>query len=210
MIDFDYILTHFKEPIWPRTISTKTTQGRQIMVRSREEALAGFAQANYLDCRISAYSPNALENPSEIERYQGITSITPKNLIIIIDLDKSTFKSDKIMELALSKTLKNIKSLLDVEPTVIWSGNGYHIYLVLDSDGIILEIIKQLVDIKVNQLSLKFMRFVESFLSNNKSDKAHNTTVSFNNCMMRIPGSINSKNGCEVRIVKEWNPVGYR
>jgi hypothetical protein len=49
------------------------------------------------------------------------------------------------------------------------------------------------------------MRFAESFLSDGKSDRAHNTTVSFNNCMMRIPGSINSKNNCEVRLVQEWN-----
>ena len=53
----DFILEHFEFQyfIWPRTISTKTTQGRQILVYSKEEAFARFKQANFLDCRISAY-----------------------------------------------------------------------------------------------------------------------------------------------------------
>jgi hypothetical protein len=38
----DFILKHFEFQffIWPRTISTKTTQGRQILVYDKEEALA--------------------------------------------------------------------------------------------------------------------------------------------------------------------------
>ena len=51
----DFLLDHFDSDIWPRTISTKTTQGKQIIVYSKEEALARFKQANCLDCRISAY-----------------------------------------------------------------------------------------------------------------------------------------------------------
>jgi hypothetical protein len=115
-----------------------------------------------------------------------------------------------MMDLSLTNTLQKIKSTLDVdlEPTVIWSGNGYHIYLVMDSNGITLENVKQLTDIKIDQLSTRFLRFVESYLSDGKSDRAHNTTVSFNNCMMRVPGSINSKNNSEVRIINRWNPIG--
>ena len=37
----DFILSHFMEG-FPRTISTKTTEGRQIVVYSKEEALARF------------------------------------------------------------------------------------------------------------------------------------------------------------------------
>lgn len=198
----DFILGHFhNQQIWPRKISTGTTKGGQKLVNSREEALARFAQANYLDCRISAYPPNATENPSDLEKYLGLRKITPRNLVIIIDLDKSAFKDDKGLQLTLSKTLQNIKSVLDVDtPTVIWSGNGYHIYLVLDSEGIILENVKELSEL-ADDLSLKFLRFVEWFLSNGKSDKQHNTTVSFNNCMMRIPGSFNSKNNAQIRII---------
>lgn len=129
-----------------------------------------------------------------------------------MDLDKCTFKSDRALNLALERTLQNIKQILDVnlEPTVIWSGNGYHIYLVLDSNGIVLENVKQLADIKIDRISLRFLRFAESYLSHGKSDRQHNTTVSFNNSMMRVPGSINSKNNCQVRIIQKWNPIGKR
>src|SRR5215207_2674486 len=52
------ILSHFHEQDrWPRTISTKATEGRQVVVDTEEEALAWFKAANYFDCRISAYPP---------------------------------------------------------------------------------------------------------------------------------------------------------
>ncbi len=54
--ELEIILTHFAGIDFPRTISTKTTEGRQVMVNDKEEALARFKQANYLDCRINAYS----------------------------------------------------------------------------------------------------------------------------------------------------------
>src|SRR6476469_3890757 len=73
----DYLLTHFEEPIWPRTISTMTTQERQIVVFSRMEAFARFKQANGLDCRINAY-PNYVE-------WKGINRQAPNFIFIDID-----------------------------------------------------------------------------------------------------------------------------
>jgi hypothetical protein len=35
----DFILGDFEELVWPRTISTKTTEGRQISVFNKDEAL---------------------------------------------------------------------------------------------------------------------------------------------------------------------------
>ena len=50
---------------FPRKVSTRTTGGRQVLVNDRPQALARFDQANWLDCRVSAYtelddSPNFL------------------------------------------------------------------------------------------------------------------------------------------------------
>ena len=73
----DFILSHMKGSTWPRTISTKTTENWQILVKNKEEAIARFEQANFLDCRMSAYCPNADENPSTIARFQGIRTVTP-------------------------------------------------------------------------------------------------------------------------------------
>jgi hypothetical protein len=61
----DFILGHFQDCLFPRTISTKTTEGRQVPVYNKEEALARFKQADYLDCKISAY-------PKYVE-WQGLT-----------------------------------------------------------------------------------------------------------------------------------------
>jgi len=56
--------------------------------------------------------------------------------------------------------------------------------------------------------SRKFIQFAEQFLSDNKADPCHSKGISFKNCMIRIPGSTNSKNGGEeVKIIQEWNGV---
>jgi hypothetical protein len=41
--NLDFILSHFQGScLWPRRISTKTTDNRQILVYSKEEALARY------------------------------------------------------------------------------------------------------------------------------------------------------------------------
>ena len=198
----DFILNHFEgQQLWPRTISTKTTEGRQLVANSQQEALARFAQANFLDCRISAYPP-----PSEVTTFVGVNLNTSPS-IVMIDLDRETFNTQKAFDMALSRTLKKISKMLISDPTVIWSGSGYHIYLVLDA--FVLESEDAFNNSKFgSNPSQKFLRFAELFLSNGKCDPQHNKTVSLRNCMLRVPGSVNSKNGQTVRIVKTWN--GYR
>ena len=115
---FDFLQIHFHDPIFPRTISTKMTEGRQVLVFSREDALARFRESN-LDCRINAYP--------DYTGFSGINRQAPS--FIFIDLDKSGFKTPEAHHLALSMTLKNIEEKLDGgRPTVVWSGNGFHIY----------------------------------------------------------------------------------
>jgi hypothetical protein len=198
----DYILNHFEGPrLWPRTISTKTTEHRQVIVNNREEAQARFEQSKMLDCRISAYAL-----PSEVSTFVGVNLNTAPN-VVMIDLDRETFSTQRAFEMALTKTLRKISKILISEPTVIWSGSGYHIYLVLDA--FVLEGEDAFNNSKFgSNPSQKFLRFAERFLSNGKCDPQHNKTVSFKNCMLRIPGSINSKNGEKVRINQKWN--GYR
>ncbi len=47
------------------------------------------------------------------------------------------------------------------------------------------------------------MRFAKDFLSNGKADK--NNYPSFKSCLLRIPGSINSKYNKKATIVQKWN-----
>jgi hypothetical protein len=200
----DFILSHFQEPVWPRTISTKSTEGRQIIAHNKEEALSYFKAANYLDCKISAYYYYRTSNIvlSFLETKKNV--IAPS--LIMIDLDRCNFfESNKALESALLKILKRIKELLlDLKPTVIWSGNGYHIYIPINA--IVLEDIKEFSNIEC--VSTKFVRFAEWRLSGGLSDPAHNHTVSINNCMLRVPGSYNSKEHAidpQVRIIKKWD-----
>jgi hypothetical protein len=194
---FNFLITHFQDPLFPRTISTKVTEGRQILVFSREEALSRFRESNFLDCRINAY-PDYTE-------FSGINREKPH--FIFIDLDESSFKTSETHDRALSITLKNIEEKLDGgKPTVVWSGNGYHIYQPVEA--IVLE--QEEVFNKFDQPSRRFLKFAEQYLSNYKSDPSHNP--SFKSCMIRIPGSHNSKriqdedkSSSEVKVLKRWN-----
>ncbi|HKG30666.1 MAG TPA: hypothetical protein VKA91_05295 [Nitrososphaeraceae archaeon] len=193
----DFILTHLKNSTrWPRTISTKASEGRQITVYSKQEALLCYKDSNYLDCRISVYSANAEQQTIDL---------------IMIDLDLSNFKHNngiKTLNLVKEKTLTKIQDTFDLskrfEPaTVLWSGNGYHLYIPTESQNAILEQMSEFKSYK--EPSKLFLRFAECYLSNGRADSEHYHTVSFKNCLFRIPGSYNSKNMSQVGIVQKWN-----
>ena len=166
-IDLDFILKHFEPPIWPRTISTKTTQGGQIPVYNKEEAIARFEQAEFLDCRINAYP---------IREEWGIKLLGQKPDSIFIDLDLSRFGSLEALDRALNKNLSNIRDKLDnAYPTVQWSGNGYHTLQPIEA--FILE--SESVFESFENPSMKFLRFAEPYLSDNKADPFHSRSLSF-------------------------------
>jgi hypothetical protein len=191
----NFILNHFEEPLFPRTISTYRSEGRQFEVFSREEVIKAFEQSDFLDCRVNAYR--------SYTQYKGINRQSPN--FIFIDLDRSTFNTERAHRMALTATLKNIKEkLFDANPTVLWTGNGYHIYQPIEA--FVLE--EEEVFSDFDQPSKAFLKFAEQYLSNNKSDPSHNP--SFKSCMIRIPGSFNSKcilegKDPEVRIIQRWN-----
>ncbi len=198
----DFIQRHLSEPIWPRTISTHTTHGSQVLVYSREEALARFNQAKLVDCSINAYP--------DYTGFGDVNRQAPN--FIFIDLDLYHFNSLMALDRTLRKVLKNIKEKLrGAQPTVIWSGNGYHIYLPIQA--FILE--SESVFAGFEQPSKIFLRFSEKRLSNGKADPCHSNNLSFGNCMLRVPGSHNWK--CvkrnnnilgpitEIKIVQKWD-----
>jgi hypothetical protein len=107
----DFILGHFAVFAFPRTISTKTTEGRQVWVNNKAEALARFKQANYLDCRINAYSKHDIKGDPNF---------------IFIDID-STQQS------TIDRILKGRLQSINANPTVLFTGSGYHIYQPIQS-----------------------------------------------------------------------------
>ena len=64
-------LNHLKEPLFPRTISTYTSEGRQFEVFSKEEMIKAFEQSDLLDCRESM----------PVLRIQNIKESTDRHLI---------------------------------------------------------------------------------------------------------------------------------
>ena len=203
-IGLDFILSHLEQPvIFPRTIMTKKL-GYQKIVYSKENALEHFLESDFVDCRINAF-PSLQEGATWIPQ------------LLFIDLDLSDFK--KSLKVTLNKILKNIKEKLDddnAHPTVLWSGNGYHIILPVYCP-IELERIRQFQGFNISKLSQEFLRFSKDYLSNGKGDKSN--YPSFRSCLLRIPNSYNGKclaRGGEeeslensiVKIIQEWH--GYR
>jgi hypothetical protein len=85
--DIQLILDHFEQPIFPRTISTKATQGRQIPVYNIEEAYRKFEDANFIDCRINAYPVYT--------NYKGINRQAPN--FVMCDLDITKFRREIVI-----------------------------------------------------------------------------------------------------------------
>src|ERR671918_1003732 len=127
----DFILDHFHDPLFPRKIMTKQL-GYQVEIFNKEESLEYFKTSNYEDCRINAY-------PSFTE-YQGINR-TPISFLMV-DLDLKDFgneskKGKAVLDRILNKILQKISESIGGNPTVLWTGNGYHLYQAVS--GYILE-----------------------------------------------------------------------
>ena len=188
----DFILSHFiQDKLFPRTIMTEKV-GYQKEVFSRKEALQFFQESEYLDCRINAFP--SYTNYKDIQRY-------PPDLIFI-DLDKNKFQNNASFENALLTILKNIKKKLGdkTRPSVLETGGGYHIILPITCPSP-LEHITEFSE--YDKPSQEFLRFAKDFLSDGKADK--NNKPSFRSCLLRIPGSINSKYGNKVKIIQKGN-----
>jgi hypothetical protein len=199
----DFILQHSQEPIFPRTIMAAGIQG-QVAVSSRDQILAYFKAANYKDCRINAFP--------RYTSYNGINR-QPANFIFI-DLDLTNFSNDRVkLDRVKDRTCKNIQKAFGdhIQPTVLWTGGGYHIYLPLSGD-----IIPEQYDVfaefadwwRINRnkdLTSVFMGFAKRFFTDGKCDKAHTPTVK--SCLLRVPDTMNTKRQAEqeVAIIQPWN-----
>jgi len=100
------------------------------------------------------------------------------------------FKSVEGLNRALTRALNFIRAKLgeNISPTVLWTGNGYHIYLPVSA--FILEL--ESICAGFEEPSRRFIQWTEQFLSNNKADSCHSNSLSFKNCMVRVQGSFNS------------------
>jgi hypothetical protein len=61
----------------------------------------------------------------------------------------------------------------------------------------------RLADPAGKDLTSRFIQFAEDYLTNKKGDPQHNPTIG--SCLVRIPGTINSKCGQIVEVVQRWD-----
>jgi hypothetical protein len=203
----NFILGHLDDQ-WPKTISTHWTANAQIRVNHPEDAIYRFSQARLLDCKISAYPEytDEFRKGAKDCNVVGGRGITPN--FLFIDLDKGAFNGDlALLKAALFRTLHNINEKFHskFKPTILWSGNGYHIYLPVQLSGpswclAHTDVFHDLCP--MGDADRRFIQWAEQYLSEGKADPAHSKGVSFKNIMLRIPGSINSKNGQSKGITK--------
>ena len=168
--NIQFILSHFQEPLFPRTISTHLSRGRQILVQDINQIYQEFEKSKFIDCRISAFP--SIENP------------VPNFIFIDLDDIHKNISLDKILQI----TLSNIKKRLRGIPTVLWTGNGYHIYQPIDNS----QRFEELEDFKeFDNPDNRFLRFEKDYLSSGYADKAN--YPSLKSCLLRVPGTLNSK-----------------
>ena len=105
--------------------------------------------------------------------YQGINLTAPS--FIIIDLDLKDFESQEMLDKILRKTLNKINKIFHgAQPTVLWTGGGYHIYQPIR--GFVLEEIDRFacfIDPNKKDLTSRFMQFAEDYFTDKKSDSQH-------------------------------------
>lgn len=229
----------------------------QFSVSSGEEMFKRFNQANYVDCRINAYPeytkwekygivrypPNFLFFDLDLSNFakykvpekmleralkttlNKISSIIPKHSRTLLQSQHSSLKrldgyynGNRVLE-----------ESTYAKPTVLWTGNGYHVYLPISA--IILDQEKYFsMDQfpclfssmgKYNNWSVSevFLKYAENYFTNGKADPQH--MPKYKTCLIRIPGSYNSKllyNGLSkkeslVKVVHRWNgkkiPIQY-
>jgi Primase X len=180
--------------------------GYQAEVFNKDEILEYFEDSNYEDCRINAY-------PSFTE-YHGINR-TPISFLMV-DLDLKDFADEKkkgkaALDRVLASTLKSIKESIGGNPTVLWTGNGYHLYQPVS--GFILEEYETFYEFTKyvdKDLTSMFIQFAEEYFTDYTADRLHNPTVK--SCLVRIPASLNSKciskrEDAVVKVVQKWDSV---
>jgi hypothetical protein len=243
--NLDFILSHFDlNNLFPRKMMTSISNG-QFFVNNKREILSRCRESNYIDCRINAYPFLQTANYKSNKQFL----LSPD--FVFIDLDLSCFdkftRPMEMLDISLKKVLEKILLVaqacphqhqnssiqrrissnendlmyLKVEPTVLWTGNGYHVYLPIQS--LSLDRYEQFSKEKYPNLftdyrkysrfsvSELFLQYAENFLTNGKADPNHKPT--FKSCLIRIPGTFNSKclqrdhdrENSKVKIIRKWN-----
>jgi hypothetical protein len=226
----------------------------QFTVHSEEEIMNRCTQANFVDCRINAYPESTKWEKYDLVRYPPNFLFFDLDLTLF-----TKYKNPKrLLDMALRKTINKISTLIPkhfetlpsqpkfskvsgsninpllfesthVEPTILWTGNGYHIYLPINAIVLDQEVyfskdqfpnLFSLTSKYFNwSVSEVFLKYAEIYFTDGRADPLHNPK--YKTCLIRIPGSYNSKllkkgfdkEASQVKIIQRWNgtkiPIQY-
>ena len=196
-----FLLSHFNNQNYnyPRAIKTLKTEGNSIYIHNENEIVNYFLDSDFIDCKINGYS--TYDNNSYNKIYPNF---------IFIDLDLSLCRickyPERKLDYILKETLKKIEKEINGYPTIIWTGDGYHIYQPIEIDNIVFKEKKENT-ISENNFINEFLRFSIKYLTNNQKDFDYNS-FSTDSCFTIAPESINSKKDNKVNTIQKWN--GHR
>jgi hypothetical protein len=198
------ILSHFKEPVFPRTIrSINTTyNGTQFkVVYDEKEMFRTYEQSKFIDCRVSIYPSLYATKENYNDKYANMQLAD----LITFDLHKSVFMRESAQIKALYAILQAIKKILAGRPTILCSGNAFHICQPIEPDPT--EQIEEFRDHIINEYPALGL-----FLRLSKLDPFH-VQQPYNPSMLLIPGTLSSncqegEERHEITIIQRWD--GHR
>jgi hypothetical protein len=210
-----FILSHFKEPTFPRTITSRSTtcDGSQFkVVYDEKEMFRTYEQSKFIDCRVSIYPP--LYATKEYCSDKGVNMQLAD--LITFNVYKPIFMRESAQIKAIYVILQAIKKILDGTPTISRSMGAFHIYQPIEPNP--LEQINEFTDHIIRQYpELPLMlRFPEQNFSGDMFDSSHQQEQLHNPSMLLIPGTFDSINvekrneeeNQEIILIQKWD--GYR
>jgi hypothetical protein len=209
--NLQFILAHFngQEYKFPRAIMTLKSKG-QIYSNNEEEIFLHFLKSDFKGCKINGYP--------FFGKGDNVNRLSPSFLFIDLDLSLCSVCKYPIRKLdyILKQTLNRIEKEIHGTPTVLWTGEGYHIYLPIifskskDNQRYPLEFIDLCNEFTphVNRdMTTEFMRFAVKYFTNNHQQKGtkQNDSASVTSCFITVPETINIKDNSKVRIMQKWD-----
>ncbi len=194
--ELEFMFRHFTPPLFKRRIATAISEGSQFPVNSIDEIITNFERAERKDCRLAGF---AFDPENKLR--QGPS-------LIFGDVDNHD-------QYELKKIINHMKEkLISAYPMVIDSGRGFHIIQPLDVSTFFEMATPPDWFVKAQEQRWsgfakgvvdEYLRFGERFLTGKESDPCHSPSIK--SCLLRPPGTINAKNGVEVKVIQEWDGV---
>ncbi len=210
--NLQFILSHFngQEYKFPRSIMTLKSKG-QIDSNSEEEILQHFLESDFKGCKINGYPFFGKEN--------NVNKLSPSFLFIELDLSLCNVCKYPIRKLdyILKQTLNRIEKEIHGNPTVLWTGDGYHIYLPIifsrsnSNEKYPLEFVdlcNEFTPYVDSDLTTEFMRFAAKYFTNDHQQKGpiqSNNNASVTSCFITVPETISAKDNFKVKIIQKWD-----